>query len=368
MTDLADIVGQRAALDQLAGILAGGRLPHAFIFAGPAGVGRRTAAEALAKVLLCPHSIRSADALLPTACGRCDGGRAFEAGAHGDYHLINKELGRYSKKPEVRARKMQSLGIEVVREFVIAPANQAAVLGRGKVFVVREAELMNAEAQNALLKTLEEPPPGVTLILLCGSPQELLATTRSRCALVRFGRLEVSFVADRLVSQGLDASEARFWAAYTQGSLGESLRLSAGGLYATKREMVDRLAAMEAGEADLADWLAKQAEALADAAVAADRLLARSLAGRRAAAVLLGLLASVYRDVLRRSAGSSAADIHADQADAIDRLAEGRSPSIVARIITQLAEYERLLWRNVNPKTVWDNVTITCATAAPLEV
>jgi len=368
MTELADIVGQRAALEQLAAILTGNRRPRAFIFAGRAGVGRRTTAEALAKVLLCPDRSRTADSPLPAACGQCHGCRAFEAGSHGDYHLIQKELGRYSEDPKVRERKMQNLGIAVVTEFVIAPANQAPVLGQGKVFVVREAELMSTEAQNALLKTLEEPPPGVSIILLCHSPQELLATTRSRCALVRFGPLPSDAVADRLTQQGIGAAEARFWAGYTQGSLGESLRLAAGGLYAIKRELLDRLAAMETGGADLGDWLAKQAESLTDAAVAADRLLARSLAGRRSAAILLGLMASIYRDVLSRSVGRNQPYSHADQAYAIDRVAAGRQPAIVARIIGQLAAYEKLLWRNVNPKTVWDNVTITCATATPLEV
>ena len=368
MANLSEIVAQDAALEQLAGILAGRRRPHALIFAGPVGVGRRTTAEALAKVLLCPHSSESPDSPLPVACGQCGGCRAFEAGSHGDYHLIKKELGRFSKDPQVRSRKMQNLGIGVVTEFLIAPANQGSVMGRGKVFVVREAELMTTEAQNALLKTLEEPPSGVTLILLCGAAHELLPTTRSRCALVRFGPLPRDFVSDRLIREGVEVGEARFWAAYTQGSLGESLRLAGGSLYAMKRELVDRLVAMDSGGADLAEWLTKQAEKLTNATVAEDRLLARSLAGRRVAALLLGLMAGVYRDVLSRSAGRDRPYIHADQADAIDRLASGRTPAVAARIITQLAAYEKLLWRNVNAKTVWDNVTITCATAAPLEV
>jgi len=379
MLDLADIVGQDAAVAQLVLTIGKARRPHAYIFAGPVGVGRRTTAEALAKVLLCERPTQSTnsgritqlgdEAVIPAACRQCTSCRAMELQTHADYQLVTKELARYSADPDVRARKMQGLGIEVVREFIIDAAGRRSAFGRGRFFVVSQAQLMSQPAQNALLKTLEEPPPDVTLILICQSLTELLPTTRSRCAVVRFGPLPVEFVARKLVEGGVASAEARFWSEYTQGSLGRSQRLAAAGLYKTKCELLQRLAELtESVDADLGDWLNRQAELLADATTVTDKQLARSLATRQGTGLLLGLLASVYKDAMVSSAGWHTPLVHADQADKIGRIADAFTAEVAADVVMQLARYEQLLWRNVNPKTVWDNVVITCATGAPLDV
>jgi DNA polymerase-3 subunit delta' len=378
MMQLSDIVGQDLAVGQLARTLDGTRRPHAYMFCGPVGVGRRTTAESLAAVLLCRQREHMAndgriagldpDAMIPRACGVCSSCRAFESGAHGDYHLVERELARHSSSQETRGRKLQDLPIQVIREFVIGPAGMTAAMGRGRVFVIREAELMSNAAQNSLLKTLEEPPPGVTLILLCRSDSQLLPTTRSRCSVVRFGSLPQSFVAERLAAADVEFGEARFWAAYTNGSLGESLRLAASDLYGFKRQLVDRLAAMtESVDVDLADALVTQADAMADATIAANKQLARTVAIRNAAGVLLGLLASVYRDAMRVACDCGGERIHEDQGEQIDRIAAALGEA-AADIVDQMARYEQLLWRNVNAKILWDNVMITCATGAPLQV
>jgi DNA polymerase III subunit delta' len=369
MVDLADIVGQDQALGRLIAAVMSERPPHAWIFAGPAGVGKRTTAWALAKWLLCqdPSGPTPAGGM-PAPCGRCPSCRAFDSGAHADFHPVTKELARYSEDPNVRKRVMQNLGIEVVREFVIAPASRAGSLGRGRVFVIEEAELMSEQAQNALLKTLEEPPSKVMLILLCRSPRELLPTTRSRCALVRFGPLGQEFVARRLVESNIEAPEAAYWARQTGGSLGESLRAAQAGLYPVKRELLERLAALrESADAELGEWLAGQAEALAKAAIAADDQLSGMLATRRGGGLLLALLAGIFRDVLSVAAGRPDTLTNADQADAVARLAERFDLDTAADIAAQLGRYEQLLWRNVNAKVLWDNVLITCDTGAALE-
>jgi DNA polymerase-3 subunit delta' len=262
----------------------------------------------------------------------------------------------------------------VIRSFLIGPAARRATRSRGKVFVVLEAELMSPEAQNALLKTLEEPPPGVTIILICRHAAQLLPTTLSRCWLVRFGPLPYAFVRDRLVADGLEPAEADFWAGFTDGSLGRASRLADQGMYEVKRELLERLAGVEAsGTAELADHLVKQTDRLAADAVAEARkrdgaALAKNLASRRAAGTMLELLASAFRDAMTRATGTARPLVHADQPPAIETLAKRFAPVQIAEILEQLSEYERLLWRNVNPKTVWDNVAITCASAAPLRL
>jgi DNA polymerase III subunit delta' len=290
----------------------------------------------------------------------------MDLGTNPDYRLVTKDLARFSEDPDVRRRVLQDFSIEVVREFIIAQAGLTSAGGRGKVFVIRQAELMNRFAQNALLKTLEEPPRGVTLILLCPSPEDMLPTVRSRCALVRFGPLPADFVAGRLLDAGVEAAQARFWAAHTFGSLGESLRLAAGGFYAVKREIVDRLAGLVKDvDAEMGEWLAKLTESLAEAAVSAEKQLSPALAKRQAAEVLLGLFAGVYKDVLAVAMGRTIT-VHADQADRIAVMAEALGADKAAEILGQMGRYEQLLWRNVNAKVLWDNVVITCATGAAL--
>ena len=372
MIELCDIVGQGAAVERLQRSLAGGRMPHAFLFAGPRGVGRRTTAVALARALLCAEPQTGPAGR--HACGQCADCTMQAAGSHPDFHLVYKELARFHDDADIRSRVMQDLSIAVIRSFLIDPAYRSAGRGRGKVFVVREADLMSVAAQNALLKTLEEPPPGVTVILLCQRPEQMLPTTQSRCATVRFGPLPRAFVTGKLVERGTAREEADFWARYTDGSVGQALALAERGFYEVKREVIDRLAAMEAaGDAALGERLTAITDKLATAAVSEAKeadgaSLSKNLASRQAAGAMLELIASAYRDAMRLATGAETPLIHADQPQAVAVLARRHDPTALAEIIEQLSQYERLLWRNVNAKIIWDNAVITCATAAPLRL
>jgi DNA polymerase III gamma/tau subunit len=114
-------------------------------------------------------------------------------------------------------------------------------------------------------------------------------------------------------------------------------------------------------------------EKLADQEVAAVQqaegaALSKTLASRKATAAMLQLIAGAVHDALALKSGAAMPVVHADQPDAIQALARRFEPAQLAQIIEQLSEYEELLWRNVNPKIVWDNVVITCASAAPLGI
>lgn len=381
MLRLSDIVGQDAAVGRLRQAMARSRLPHALLFAGPPGVGKGTTADALAAALLCPESAR--DGRARDACGRCADCRMMESGTHPDFHRVYKELAAYHDDPDVRARKMQELSIDVIRSFLIAPSCGAPARGRGKVFVVEEAESMSRDAQNCLLKTLEEPPLGATIILLSSQAEELLPTTRSRCSPVRFGPLPREFVAGRLQAAGVEAGQAGFWAALAGGSVGEALRLAKGDLYETKRRLLEEIAAMDSGgESRLTETLNKVGERLTESAVREakkelDVGLAKSLATRRAIGTVLQILSSAVTDALRLRCGDEdpgasptpAADlVHADQPAEIAALARRFDAEQLADVLDQLSQYEQLLWRNANTKILWDNVVITLASAAPLRV
>ncbi|KKK71171.1 hypothetical protein LCGC14_2916590, partial [marine sediment metagenome] len=132
MPDFTDIVGQDSALGQLQQIAAGERRPHAYIFAGPTGVGRRTTALALGRLLLCEEPAGRANQAglwglaksfrIRQGCSACQSCRMLRADTHPDLHIVHRQLARYHEDQGVRSRVMQELGIDVIRQFLIAPA------------------------------------------------------------------------------------------------------------------------------------------------------------------------------------------------------------------------------------------------------
>jgi len=379
MPDLLDIIGQDTVLTQLQRAAGGDRRPHGWLFAGPDGVGRRTTAVELARWILCEEPAKTPngerfdelprDFPLRQGCGVCNSCTTTDAGTNADLQIVTKELAQFHEDSDIRKRKMQALGIEVIRTFLIDPAHRASVGGRGKVFIVLEAELMSVAAQNALLKTLEEPPDGVTLILVCTRPEDLLPTTRSRCQIVRFGPLPTDFIVERLSGDGIEAGQTRFWAALTGGSLGDSMALAGTDLYAFKRDLVEGLAAATSGTSGkLAELMVGAMERRSRALVSEADNLAASVAARWAGGLLLTLLGSVYRDALRVACGADGPTIHVDQPGPIRKIADRFCPDALVEILAQLSRYEQLIWRNVNVKLLWDNVAVTCTSAAALGV
>ncbi|HEY0912506.1 MAG TPA: hypothetical protein VGD75_19980, partial [Bradyrhizobium sp.] len=138
MSAFDSIFGQDPAVAALREACLADRLPHGLIFAGPIGVGKATTARALGKLFLCEH-VRG-DAF----CGQCDSCRIFDSGNHPDFHLITKELIRFHDK--TGKSKGIDLSINVIRAELIEKASLKSAMGRGKVFVVEQAELMNANA------------------------------------------------------------------------------------------------------------------------------------------------------------------------------------------------------------------------------
>ncbi len=221
MMRLSDIQHQDRAVSIIRRSLRSGRTHHAYLFAGPEGVGKRAAAMALAARLLC-----TADDLPPDAdaCGVCASCRLIARDNHPDFHLVHRGLHKQHPEPSVRRSKGLFLAVDVVRHFLIARAGLSPSQGRSRVFLILEAERMNDGAQNALLKTLEEPPGRTRLILVTSSEARLLPTIRSRVQTVPFGPLPPDFVAEQLRRQArLDAGAAHSLARLCDGRLGAAL-------------------------------------------------------------------------------------------------------------------------------------------------
>ncbi|MCH7995641.1 MAG: DNA polymerase III subunit, partial [Planctomycetes bacterium] len=233
---LADVRYQDHAFRQVQRALAANRLPHAYLFHGPHGVGKETFANGLAQTLLCdaPEDVSSLSRAcqqaggaetVRVACGKCKECELVHARTHPDLHVIFRQLNREHPDPVVRKRKALIISVDVVREFITKPIALKPTRGRIKVFVVREADRTNEQAQNALLKTLEEPPGSALLVLLVDSIDRMLPTTLSRCQVVRFDALPVAFVQEKLAElvPDLDGDRAAWYARSSDGSLGAAL-------------------------------------------------------------------------------------------------------------------------------------------------
>ncbi|MGC4032262.1 MAG: AAA family ATPase [Tepidisphaeraceae bacterium] len=312
---LGVIFDQTEAIGQIETALAAGRLPHGVIFAGPPGVGKFTTAKALAKKFLCDNGN---DAY---AMGLID------AGTHPDYHVITKELVRLTSKTS----KATTLSIDVIRDHLVAPAMKKTVTGTGKVFIVEEADLMQAPAQNSLLKTLEEPAGRTLIVLLTPKPEDLLQTIRSRAQVFRFAALPDRTVFTQLKLRGIDPKTAEQATRIADGSLGLALKWTADGVVDRSRDLFAHLDGLIASRptADLAEWLKAAADAYAEKQLERDDLASKDNATRDGIAVYLRLAARHFRQSLRAT----------DDGDTLEKLCQG---------IDAVARCEQYLEGNVN--------------------
>ncbi len=290
-----NILGQSDAINWLRTAYQEDHLPHGLIFAGPRGVGKGTTADALAAVYLCHQP--NAKTVAP--CGKCDSCKLLAAGNHPDFARVYRQLRRLEKK-DVAAKE---LVVDVIRQFVVAPANLKPALGHGKVFVVEEAELMNAAAQNSLLKTLEEPFGKTLMLLLSDHAQSLLPTIQSRTQTVRFGALDESLVTKELLTRGVDAATAKFAAEISEGSIGAALDWIRDDVVLAAQELLGQLDHLLAGKPpeNLADWFKSASEAYAKKQTELDENASVDQSKREGLSLYLRIAAQRFRRVLRES-------------------------------------------------------------------
>ena len=210
--------GHNSVLDRFRRTIRAGRLASTFLFVGPPGIGKRSFALQLAQGLLCER--RPDEALDP--CGACPTCAQVLAGTHPDVVVVRKPADKnYIPLELLIGDKEHRMREGLCHDISLKPYS-----GRRKVAVIDDADYLNQEGANALLKTLEEPPPKSLLILIGTSEQRQLPTIRSRCQVVRFSPLPESDVADLLLSTGACSDEglARKAAALSGGSLAKAIQ------------------------------------------------------------------------------------------------------------------------------------------------
>ena len=328
------IAGHQRILALLSRAIVRDTLPPSLLLAGPEGVGKRMVALALAEAVNCQSPVKGGAAALETdACGTCTACKRIARGNHPDVLLV--EPG-----------DMGSIKIEAVRE-VIDRAGYRPFEGRRRVVIVDDADALVPAAQNALLKTLEEPPSASVFVLVSSMPDALLPTVRSRCPRLRFGPLPAADVAGVLMrDHEYSEPEARAAAADADGSIGRALDAQSADLE-TARNTARRLLTDTARMADPSRRM----------------LTAKDLTGTRSTpagereqmGALLRALSSLLRDLGAIAAGADARTLaNADLAADLTRLSASYDGRRSVRAFCAVDEALASLDHNASPKVVAD--------------
>ncbi|MCM2427690.1 MULTISPECIES: DNA polymerase III subunit delta' [Streptomyces] len=358
------------------------KMTHAWLFTGPPGSGRSTAARAFAAALQCTSPDRALGGV--PGCGFCDGCHTTLIGTHADVEIVRTDL--------------LSIGVKDTRDLVRRAAMSPAG-GRWQVIVLEDADRLTEGAGNVLLKAVEEPAPRTVWLLCAPSVEDALPTIRSRCRLLSLRTPSVEAVADVLVRRdGVDPELAATAARATQGHIGRARRLATdeqararratvlrvplrvddvGGCLKAAQELVD--AASDDAKQVAVDVDGKETEELRAALGAsagagsrmprgtagamkdlADRQKRRSTRTQRDTLDLALIdLAGFYRDVLAVQVGSKVGIANVEARDAIERIAASSRPENSLRRIESILACRQALERNVAPLLAVEAMTLS---------
>jgi DNA polymerase-3 subunit delta' len=308
---LEDVLGQDRVIDGLLRAVSTDRVPHAYLFEGPPGVGKRATALGLALALTCAEAPGR-------GCGACESCRRIEAGVHPDVPTF--------------APDGPQLVIEQAKA-IVALAQSRPHEAPARVIIVDDTDALNASAANSLLKTLEEPAPRNHLVLCTSAPDRLLPTIRSRAQRVRFRALTEDALLKIATAAGIDAARAQVAVALADGSAARMLEAA--------RADDDAGAKWEAVAALRAAVAAPGIAPALDAAAA----LAGDKENKEALPPIVALLARLYRDALVSSAGAPELALFADRARELAHL----EPARLLRALGAIVEADAALLANVNP-------------------
>ncbi len=307
-----------------------GRAAHALLLAGPVGIGKQVFAQQLAQRLLCQQAAADV-ATGGEACGQCRTCLLFQAGAHPDYRFV----GIAEDKKSIAVDQVRELG----RYLTLTPQ-----YGLGKVVIIDPADAMNVNAANSLLKTLEEPVAGVTIVLLSHRPAQLPATIRSRCQLIRFNAATAEQAGPWLLAEGVkDAAEAALLMSLSAGAPLKALAIKSDNSLQLRDTLWQTLETLAEGRGD---------------AVAA----AHQLAGLDKTGGILPLLdwfSSGLLDILKLKAAPQMPFIaNEDLLERLHKLALGIPVQRLLSLQDAVRKAAGSVERNLNPQLILEDVLI----------
>ena len=317
----SEIIGHSRQIATLRHALAKGRLHHAYLFAGPEGVGKRTLALALAKAIHCAEG--GAD-----FCSRCANCARIQDGNHPDLRIMEPQAGK------------KEISIQQIRD-IEKQLNYRSFSGGKKIIILDPATLMNLPAQNALLKTLEEPPQDSLLILIAASTGGLLPTLRSRCLRVSFGPLEREHVSSYLVSRkGIKQEDAELLAAMAMGSLGNASKIEGAEFRKRRQTWIEIVSSLKAGDYRTA---MVSAEAIAN--------------NKDETAKFLEWSESWYRDLLVHAVTQESRElINIDMLARIQQESAAGKLEYILSLMAQVTEAVAAIQRNLNRRMVMEHL------------
>lgn len=319
---LKELIGHHGPVQILQNALVNNRLAHGYLFTGPKGIGKTTAARALAQAYLCDQGKTLGD-----ACGECPSCRRFSGGNHPDFRVIEPQG--------------SSLKIDQIRELV-QRVYLKAYLGPGRVYLLTDVDKMTIEAANSFLKVLEEPPENTLFLLVSAQPYNLLPTVISRCQVLQFYPLTEGNLTEIVLSRGAaGADKAVLAAVLARGIPAKALEYAESNDLTALRGSVHKLAArlLEGNPLsafETAETLDKQKEGLAET---------------------LDLLAMWYRDILVwQSTGAPELLGNADLLEQIQAIGERMSPAKLQQNLAALTQVQTYLHSNVNARLALENL------------
>jgi len=293
------IIGHKSQIEFLKNAQSSKRVAHAYLFVGPRGIGKHLAALTFAKALCCENE--------GAACERCESCKMVESGVHPDIRVTQSDE---------RSGAVKIEQIRGIQDRVSLASSQ----GKFKVEIVLGAGAMTAEAQNAFLKVLEEPPKDTVLILVADNIEALFSTIRSRCWVVKFAAMGISVVEEILKRDYAAADEAaHFLATMSGGRLGEAISL-------LSSDIIERRDDILSGRWDLVEEDQKTLE----------------------------ILCGIYRDALMSKVNAHRALlVNADKPAEIEKLTRSNSLDAIIKILEEIERSSLYLKQNVSPKLVF---------------
>lgn len=383
---LIDIIGQQAPLQVLRRAIYSGRVAHAYLFAGPPNIGKTLVALWFAKTLNCERNTVFASPEEVDCCDECDTCRRFDRLVHPDFMLVRPERAvkvdgdDAGDDGEAESDVLEIEGSIITTgqvERLVEHSYLRAMQSRRKVYLITNAETMNKEAENRLLKTLEEPPPGTVLMLTCANLSGLLPTTISRCQLLNFRPVPAT-EAERCLRErypALDPEQTHSLAALSGGRIGWAINmLQHPEVLVTRTKLLDlcvRLPQMpmvqclQTGEKliEAAEewWLATADPEVGEKALKSsrDRILRTRLID------VLDVLVTWFRDLLLvHAAPQSTQVINRDRIADLQRLAPTIDPETCRRACLYLEDMKQQLRRNANVRLACEMMALRLITAS----